>query len=139
MPRQIRANINDRVVNQSFTFGAVAASEQESIDSAYDNYAAQYNTLFVSAACNYGISASVCAPGTSYNCISVGAYQNGSSYNSVGPTIDNGRCKPDITAPVRRDEFFHAAGRGRGGGADAGRRCAATAGATPIPPPTSAL
>jgi len=91
-------NINDPVVNQSFTFGGVPASEQEFIDTNYDNYAAQYNTLLVSAACNYGISASVCPPGTAYNCISVGAYQNGSSYNSVGPTIDNGRCKPDITA-----------------------------------------
>lgn len=99
------SNINDPVVNQSFTFGGVSASEQESIDMNYDNYAAQYNTLLVSAAGNYGISASVCPPGTSYNCISVGAYQNGSSYNSLGPTIDNDRCKPDITAPGSETSF----------------------------------
>ena len=94
------ANINDPVVNQSFTFGSVSTNWQQAIDSAYDDYAAQYNTLFVSAACNADISAKVCPPGTSYNCISVGACLNGTVYNSLGPTIDNGRCKPDITAPA---------------------------------------
>ena len=99
-------NIEDQVVNQSFTFGNVSTniptpandvsvSEQQMIDSAYDNYAAQYNTLFVSAANNGG---SVSPPGTSYNCISVGAYGSGAQ-SSVGPTIDNGRAKPDITVP----------------------------------------
>ena len=90
------SNIGDPVVNQSFTFGSVSSNEQETIDSAYDNYAVQYSTLFVSAANNGG---SVSPPGTSYNCISVGDYANGTYYNSIGPTIDNGRCKPDITAP----------------------------------------
>jgi hypothetical protein len=93
------ANINDPVVNQSFTFGSVPTDEQQVIDSAYDNYAARYNTLFVSAANNAGNSVTVCAPGTSYNCISVGAYANSTYYNSIGPTPDNGRAKPDITAP----------------------------------------
>jgi hypothetical protein len=92
-------NINDQVVNQSFTFGNVPASEQEPIDTNYDNYAAQYNTLFVSAANNGG---SVSPPGTAYNCIGVGAY-GGSS--SVGPTVDNGRAKPDITAPAGVTSF----------------------------------
>lgn len=87
--------VTDAVVNQSFTFGAQNAATQEQIDSLYDNYSIKFQTLFISAACNFSISATVCAPGTSYNCISVGAY-NGDS--SVGPTIDNGRCKPDITA-----------------------------------------
>ena len=87
------SNINDPVVSQSFTFGVVPVNEQQAIDSAYDNYAARYNTLFVSAANNGG---PVSAPGTSYNCISVGAYGGSSSY---GPTLDNGRAKPDITAP----------------------------------------
>jgi hypothetical protein len=99
------ANIGDPVVNQSFTFGSVPVSEQQAIDSAYDNYAAQYNTFFVSAACNLNISSTVCAPGTSYNCISVGAYANGTYYNSIGPTPDNGRCKPDITAPAEETSF----------------------------------
>ncbi len=93
-------NINDPVVNSSFTWGAVSTSEQKAIDSAYDNYAAQYNTLFVSAACNATVNPVVSPPGTAYNCISVGAYQGDSS---IGPTPDNGRCKPDITAPYFAD------------------------------------
>ena len=87
------------VVNQSFTFGALSASDQQGADSAYDDYSEMYPTLFVSAANNGG---SVCAPGTSYNCICVAAYGGSSSF---GPTIDNGRCKPDITAPAGATSF----------------------------------
>jgi hypothetical protein len=87
------SNINDPIVNQSFTFGSLAASDQETVDSAYDNYAVEFKTLFVSAVDNGG---NVHAPGTSYNCIGVGVSDGSSSY---GPTIDNGRCKPDIIAP----------------------------------------
>jgi len=94
--------VTDAVVNESFTFGPEDAGTQESIDSAYDDYATKFRTLFVSAACNFSISPNVCAPGTSYNCISVGAYGGNSS---VGPTIDNGRCKPDITAPQGETSF----------------------------------
>lgn len=98
--------IGDSVVNQSFTFGNVtndfqtngvspiAVSDQQAVDSQYDDYAAQNKTLFISAVNNQD---SVSPPGTSYNCIGVAAY-GGSS--SVGPTLDNGRCKPDITAPA---------------------------------------
>jgi hypothetical protein len=93
-------NINDQVVNQSFIFGAVPSqvtvAEQQQIDSDYDNYAAKYNTLFISGAGNNGpASGTVCPPATCYNGIGVGAY--GSSVSSVGPTEDNGRAKPDIT------------------------------------------
>jgi hypothetical protein len=90
--------IGDQVVNQSFTFGPLSAADQESVDSEYDNYAVQNQTLFISAADNPDNSPVVSAPGTDYNCISVGAYANGTYFNSIGPTIDNGRCKPDITA-----------------------------------------
>jgi hypothetical protein len=90
--------LGDLVVNQSFTFGPLAAPDQAAVDSAYDDYAETNGTIFVSAACNLNISVQVCAPGTAYNCISVGAYANGAYGNSIGPTIDNGRCKPDITA-----------------------------------------
>ena len=90
------------VVNQSFTFGSLSVSDQQSVDSAYDDYAEIYATLFVSAACNYAINPQVCAPGTAYNCISVGAYGGDSS---IGPTIDNGRCKPDLTAPAGETSF----------------------------------
>jgi hypothetical protein len=90
--------LGDAVVNQSFTFGTLAAADQEMVDSEYDNYSAQNQTLFISAANNLGDSPVVCAPGTAYNCISVGAYANGTYANSPGPTRDNGRCKPDLTA-----------------------------------------
>jgi hypothetical protein len=86
-------NINDPVVNQSFNFSGTTVGQQQTIDSKYDNYAAQYKTLFVSGAGNGG---SVNPPATCYNGIGVAAY-GGSS--SIGPTVDNGRCKPDITAP----------------------------------------
>jgi hypothetical protein len=116
-------NINSPVVNQSFTFGALSVSDQRSLDSDYDNYAAEYSTLFVSAVDNGG---NVHAPGTSYNGLGVGDY-GGSS--SIGPTVDNGRCKPDITAPASETSYatpqiagavtvlLQAALRGDGGGA----------------------
>ena len=90
------------VVNQSFTWGALAITDQQAVDSAYDDYSESHGTLFVSAACNASISLKVCAPGTAYNCISVGAYGGDSS---IGPTIDNSRCKPDITAPAGVTSF----------------------------------
>jgi hypothetical protein len=86
-------NINDRVVNQSFNFTGTTVAQQQAIDSNYDDYAAQYKTLFVSGAGNGG---PVNPPATCYNGIGV-AVDNGSS--SYGPTLDNGRAKPDITAP----------------------------------------
>jgi hypothetical protein len=100
------ANINDRVVNQSFIFTESDGShstvgDQQPIDSAYDNYAAEYNTLFVSGAGN-GSPMQVNPPATCYNGIGVGV-SDGSS--SVGPTIDNGRAKPDIIAPGGATSF----------------------------------
>jgi hypothetical protein len=86
-------NINDRIVNQSFIFSGITISDQQMIDSSYDNYAAEFSTLFVSSAGNGG---TVSPPATCYNGIGVGV-SDGSS--SVGPTPDNGRAKPDITAP----------------------------------------
>jgi hypothetical protein len=126
--------LGDPVVNQSFTFGNVtnniqtngfypiSVSDQQGIDSVYDDYATANGTLFVSAANN---QLSVSPPGTGYNCISVAAYGGGSS---IGPTLDNGRCKPDITAPAGTTSFstpqiagaaavlLQAALRGDGGG-----------------------
>ncbi|HUA68921.1 MAG TPA: S8 family serine peptidase [Candidatus Saccharimonadales bacterium] len=101
-------NIYDRVVNQSFIFGYVPSevpvSQQQQLDSQFDNYAAQYNTLFVSGAGNGGPgSGTVAPPSTCYNGISVGAY--GYAGSSVGPTEDNGRAKPDITAPAGATSF----------------------------------
>jgi hypothetical protein len=101
-------NINDAVVNQSFIFGyvpgQVPVSEQQQLDSQFDNYAAQYNTLFASGAGNGGPgSGTVAPPSTCYNGMSVGAY--GYAFSSVGPTEDNGRAKPDIVAPASATSF----------------------------------
>ena len=89
-------NIDDRVVNQSYIFinpdfSHVPTDEEQAINSAYDDYAAQYNTLFVSGIGNGG---PVNPPATCYNGLGVGAYGGASS---TGPTVDNGRAKPDIT------------------------------------------
>jgi hypothetical protein len=95
----LATNFSDPIANQSFTFGPVTATSQRTIDYNYDNYASQFNTLFISAANNGG---SICPPATSYNGIAVGAYGGASS---VGPTIDNGRAKPDLTAPGGTTSF----------------------------------
>jgi hypothetical protein len=102
------SNINDSVANQSFVFGTIPVNLQQAIDSAYDDYAAHYQTLFISGAGNgaaeSGNNGFVEAPSTCYNGISVAAYStNGTS--SIGPTIDNGRAKPDITAPAAGTSF----------------------------------
>ncbi len=104
--------IDDVIVNQSFTFGNettnlptptnwLGVANQLEDDSAYDDYANANQVLFVSAVNNGG---AVSPPGTAYNSIGVAAYSIGSS-SSVGPTLDNGRCKPDITAPAGYTSF----------------------------------
>jgi hypothetical protein len=115
------------IVNQSFTYGALSVGDQQAVDSVFDDYSTSNKTLFVSAACNSNLSLTVCAPGTSYNCISVAAFAVAAN-SSIGPTIDNGRCKPDLTAPASATSFstplvsgaaavlLQAALRGDGGG-----------------------
>jgi hypothetical protein len=90
----LQSAINAKVVNQSFIFFTTPdAVQQRLIDTAYDNYIARYNVLMLSGAGNGG---TVSPPATAYNGIGV-AVVPGSS--STGPTVDNGRSKPDITAP----------------------------------------
>jgi hypothetical protein len=86
--------IDDRIVNQSFISPGSTNGQRQIYDSNYDNYAAQYNTLFISGIGNGG---AVNSPSTCYNGIGVGAYGGASS---TGPTPDNGRSKPDIVAPA---------------------------------------
>ena len=93
----------ERIVNQSFTLGTEGSQAQ--FDSMYDNFEENHNTLFVSAVGAGPNNVQPCAPGTAYNCISVGAYQNGSFDSNIGPTADNGRCKPDITAIAGATSF----------------------------------
>ena len=97
-----------RLVNQSFVFGTLAVPDQQYVDSGYDDYAAQFGTLFVSGAGNgealSGNGGFTCAPATCYNGIGVGASDT-TNYTSVGPTLDNGRAKPDISAPGGATSF----------------------------------
>jgi hypothetical protein len=112
---------SDQVVNQSFIFGDTPP--QTTLDSTYDDYAANYGALFCSAVGNGG---QVYAPGTAYNSIGVGAYGPGAQ-SSTGPTPDNGRSKPDLVAPQEETSYstpyvagagailLQAAARGAGG------------------------
>ncbi|MEO6036201.1 MAG: S8 family serine peptidase, partial [Verrucomicrobiota bacterium] len=81
-----------RIVNQSFIFSP-NNPPQATVDTLYDKFAETNNVLFVSGIGNGGPPS---APSTAYNGIGVGAI-GGSS--SAGPTTDNGRSKPDLTAP----------------------------------------
>ena len=88
-------NMSDLVVNQSFAF-YIGPPSQQQVDSTYDNYIANYGNVFCSSV--NGLGTNVGPPGTAYNCIGVGAYGNGAVICD-GPTLDNGRSKPDIVAP----------------------------------------
>ena len=88
------------VVNQSFTFGrAFTVTDQQTVDSALRQLCRAIMTRFL---CPLPTILAIAQQSVRrehrYNCISVGAYANSTYYNSIGPTIDNGRCKPDITA-----------------------------------------
>lgn len=91
--------MNDRIVNQSFYLAGTTTLWQQNFDTYYDNYAAQNNTLFISAV---GDDGTINPPSTSYNGIGVAAYGGATG---IGPTVDNGRCKPDITAPASASSF----------------------------------
>ena len=86
-----RNTIPARIVNQSFIF---YISDELLANTNYDNYAAQYGTLFISGIGNGG-GTPVSPPATCFNGIGVGVYGAPSSF---GPT-DDGRSKPDIAAP----------------------------------------
>jgi len=85
-----------QVVNQSFIFDS---SVELLVNTNYDNYAAKYGTLFVSAIFGANNAEPICAPGTCYNGIGVGGY---GFFYLPGPTTD-GRCKPDIVVPDTAD------------------------------------
>jgi len=88
----LRRAINAQVVNQSFIFLEAGA---DAITTAYDEYAAQYNVLFVSGMNN--IPDTPPSPGDCYNGIGVGII-SASGQTGIGPTSD-GRAKPDLVAP----------------------------------------
>lgn len=90
-------SISAKVVNQSFIFGTTPP--QTTVDTQYDNYTVQRNVLFVSGVGNSGSPSS---PATCYNGIGVGVSDAGTA---IGPTVDNGRSKPDISAPGQASSF----------------------------------
>jgi len=92
---QTNTNISAKVINQSFVFSEVNTA----IDQLYDNYAHNYQTLFVNGL-NNTTSSTVRSPYTSYNCIAVGREDLN---HSSGPA-DN-RSKPDIIAPGSYTSF----------------------------------
>ncbi len=93
------------VVNQSFVYPGVTSSTSQYLDQVWDNYAAEYNTLFVTAigdgqTTSTATPSYVNAPADMYNGIAVGAYTGigGTPSTWVGPTWD-GRSAPDLIAP----------------------------------------
>ncbi len=105
------------VVNQSFIVFESSASYGVTLDALWDNYAARFNTLYVSAigdgqtvsatAANLTVSY-INPPSDMYNGIAVGVYtgtvdgaiygpSSGQSSAWIGPTAD-GRSKPDLVA-----------------------------------------
>jgi hypothetical protein len=93
------------IVNQSYIFGDITVLDQITYDSDFDNYADAHDTLFISGVGNADpqyYNGHVNVPASCYNGIGVGAYLG---ISSVGPTADNGRCKPDITAPGGATSF----------------------------------
>ena len=85
--------ITNPIVNQSFADSTLAS--QSYYDPIYDNYAAQFGTLFITGAGN-DVGQPTEPPSTCYNGISVACYGPGTQ-SCVGPTADNGRSKPDLT------------------------------------------
>ena len=93
------------VVNQSFVYPGVTSSTSQYLDQIWDNYAAQNNTLFVTAIGDGQTTSTttpsyVNAPADMYNGIAVGAFTGigGTPSTWVGPTWD-GRSAPDLIAP----------------------------------------
>ncbi len=93
------------VVNQSFIYPGVTSSTSQYLDQIWDNYAAQYNTLFVTAIGDGQTTSTttpsyINPPADMYNGIAVGAYTGvgGTPSTWVGPTYD-GRSAPDLIAP----------------------------------------
>ena len=104
--------LGDAVVNESFFYGYEVTNlptpanelgiiDQQQIDQAYDDFSTTYGTLFVSSVGDGGSPPYqvVVPPGTAYNSIGAGSYGIGTQ-SGIGPTLDNGRCKPDLVAPA---------------------------------------
>jgi autotransporter-associated beta strand protein len=101
----------DSVINQSFDFTnssppptQATVQEQEEVDLVYDDYVDDYPTTIVVSGIGDPSEGTPypSPPGTAYNSIGVGALGGDSA---TGPTLDNNRSKPDITAPGGSTSF----------------------------------
>jgi hypothetical protein len=100
IPMLLDPDTNARVISQSFVDPMV--TDQNPYDQRYDDYSSKFHVLFVTGVGD-GVAGAdhntqVLPPSTCYNGIGVSAYFN-TNATSIGPTVDNGRAKPDITAP----------------------------------------
>jgi hypothetical protein len=117
-----------RVVNMSL--GGPNEADQDAVEEAVERLTAEYGTLFVIAAGNSGIDRPVSSPASAASALAVGAVNADDTladYSSVGPRLERGVLKPEITAPGT--EILAAKAYGRG--ADAYQRMSGTSMATP--------
>ena len=117
-----------RVVNMSL--GGPNDAGQDAIEEAVERLTAEYGTLFIIAAGNNGIDGSVSSPASAPSALAVGAVNADNTladYSSVGPRLERGVLKPEITAPGTDILAAKAYGRGE----DAYQRMSGTSMATP--------
>jgi len=117
-----------RVVNMSL--GGTNEAGQDAVEEAVERLTAEHGTLFVVAAGNNGIDRPVSSPASAASALAVGAVNADDTladYSSVGPRLERGALKPEITAPGTEILAARAYGRGE----DAYQRMSGTSMATP--------
>ena len=110
--------INDAVANQSWIFNGITVSEQQTVDTQFDQYAVTATTLFVSAVGNGG---AVSAPATCYD--GLGEVPSAAA-PAWGQPPTTARAKPDLRRAGAGDQFRRALRLRCGGHSPASRKLA---------------
>ncbi|GAA3376878.1 S8 family serine peptidase [Streptomyces sannanensis] len=121
------------VVNMSL--GSGPSDGTDPLSQAVDSLSAQYGTLFVAAAGNYGGAGTVAAPGTADAALTVGAVGRDDAlayFSSQGPREGGHVVKPDVTAPGV--DIVAARAAGTSTGTPAGERYTALSGTSMAAP-----